>query len=431
MTILVLVFIVTFLLGVPVAFTLGLAGLATLTLDMGKQLTVAVSRMYASMDSFPLLAIPLFVIMGQLLDKSDALSRLSDFLCALLRPIKGGLAHVNVLLSMLFAGVSGTALADIASLGYLEIKMMNEAGYDRDFAAAVTAASSIEGPIIPPSVGMILFVIAIGGGVSISGIFMAGLLPGIVMGVGMIIVNLFVIKARHMDKRIIRGEKLPTGELVKLGLKSWPMLLLPVIILGGIMTGVFTVTESATIGVFYALVVGFFVTKKLKLSDIPGCLIGAAITTGTVAMLFAAGSLVSWILTVNQIPAMLARMITTYISSPYVFMLFVTVFLAILGCFMDATAAIIMMAPILYPIATSFGINTFTFGVLFTMVMMIGMITPPVGVALFVTSSVAEVPIKSLIRMITPYVIEQFLVVLILIVFPPFTTWLPTVLGFA
>ncbi len=431
MTILLIVFVVTFILGVPIAFCLGMSGLATLLLDMGKQVTVAVSRMYSSMDSFPLLSIPLFVLMGQLLDKSDVLKRLSDFLVALLRPIKGGLAHVNVLLSMLFAGVSGTALADIASMGYLEVKMMEDAGYDRDFSAAVTAASSIEGPIIPPSVGMILFVLAIGGGVSIGGLFMAGIVPGILMGIGMMLVNVIIIKKTHMDERIKVGEKLPAKSILKLALRAWPILLLPVIVLGGIMTGIFTVTESATIGVVYSLLVGFFVTKKLKLNDIPICAINAAITTGTVAMLFGAGSLVSWILTVNQIPVMLSNLITSTISNPYVFMLFTTVFLAILGCFMDATAAIIMMAPILYPISQAFGINTFTFGVLFVLVMMLGMITPPVGVVLFVTSSVAKVNIKDLIRRVLPYLAVMFFVVILMIFIPGLTSFLPTVLGFA
>lgn len=430
MAILLVVFVISFIIGVPVAFCLGLSGLASLVFDLGGSASVIVSRLYSSMDSFPLLAIPLFVLMGQLLDKCGVLSRLSDFLVALLRPIKGGLAHVNVLLSMLFAGVSGTAVADIAAMGYLEVKMMEDAGYDKDFSAALTAASSICGPIIPPSVGMVLFALAVGGGVSIGGLFMAGIVPGLILGITMMITSVIVIKKRNMNTRIKTGEKVPVKTLVKLGLNAWPILLLPVIILGGIMFGIFTVTEAATVGCIYSLFVGFVVTKELRFSDIPLAIINAAVTTGTVAILFGAGNLVSWLLTVNQIPTLLAELITANIHSDWLFLIFVTIFLGILGCFMDATAAIILMAPILYPIALSFEIPVFTFGVIFTMTLMIGMITPPVGVALFVTSSVTDVKINALVRSIIPYVIQEFAVVFLLIFIPGLTVWLPKVLGF-
>ena len=429
MSILVTVFLISFIIGVPVAFSLGLAGLAGLFFNLSASSTVAVARMYSAMDSFPLLAIPLFVLMGHIMERCGVLTLLADFLIALLRPVRGGLAHVNVLMSMMFAGVSGTAVADVASLGYMEIKLMEEAGYDKDFSAAVTAASSICGPIIPPSVGMVLFALAIGGGVSIGGLFMAGVIPGILLGVGLIATNMVIIKKKNMLERIRVDEKIGFKPIVKLGFQAWPILLLPIIILGGILSGVFTVTEAAAVGVVYSLFIGFFITKELRVTDIPIAIINAAVTTGTVAMLFGAGSLVSWILTVNQLPVKLALLITSYISSPIVFMLAIMVFLTILGCFMDATASIIMVAPILYPVACSFGIPVYTFGVLFVMTLMIGMITPPVGVVLFVTSSVGEIHVNKIIKAIWPYVIAELLIVILLVFIPGITTFVPRLFG--
>jgi tripartite ATP-independent transporter DctM subunit len=426
--ILAVVFVVALLIGVPIAFTLGLAGMAYVgSVEGSRAFMVAARRMYTALDSFPLLAIPLFIMVGQIMEYAGLLPRLITFLNSLVGGLRGGLAHVNVLASMLFAGVSGTAVSDLAGMGRLEIEMMKEGGYGAPFSAAVTAASAMAGPIIPPSIAMVIYAIAAGGSVSIAGLFLAGVVPGLLLGSGLMAISYVVCRRRGIGKV---AHRLDPREVVLGFVKTLPVLVMPVIILGGILGGVFTVTEAAAVGVVYAVLVGMLYTRELTFRRLCAAVVDAAVMSGAVAILLGAGSIVSWVLTVQRVPAQMAAWLASLSNDPVVFMLLAFAFLALLGTVMDVTAAIIMLAPIMSPVALAFGISPLQFGLVFVMTMLLGMLTPPVGILLFLTSTVSRVPIGVLSRELLPFLLWEFAVVILAILVEPITLWLPRRFGF-
>jgi tripartite ATP-independent transporter DctM subunit len=426
LVILSLVFAISIVIGVPIAFAMGLAGASWILFFEGIDPTLLTRRSLNALSSFPLLAIPLFIMIGMLADRCGMLPDLIRWLQLVFGWVRGGRAYINVAGSMLFAGVSGTAVSDIASLGRLEIKMMREAGYPLAYAAALTATSSILAPIIPPSVAMVIYALA-AGNVSIGGLFMAGLVPGVVLGLGLMAMSWY--KARYEDYGVLTPFP-DLRVLLRQTIRIVPLLILPVIIVGGIVSGIMTVTESAAVGVVYVLLIGFCMTRKLRLRDIYDSVIYSAVVSSVLGMLIAAGAIASWILTRNQATQQLADFMVSLTTDPTLFMVVVAVGLLILGTVMDATAIIIALAPILAPIAKLYGIPDLQFGVVFVICCMVGLITPPVGIILFMTSTVAGVSFEALSRAILPFVIWCIALVFIIIILPGLTLWLPRAFGF-
>ena len=418
------IFAIAFLIGVPIAFSFGLAGAVYLLFWEGLPASLLVRRIYFVLDSFPLLAVPLFIMIGHLSERAGLIPSLLEWLQLLVGWMKGGIAYINVLASMLFAGVSGTAVSDVASLGRIEIQMMRRSGYDLSFCCALTAASSIVGPIVPPSVAMIIYALA-AGNISIGGLFLAGAIPGFLLGGALLVYAYFMTRGREpVERSIAKPIDLVTNTLSVL-----PLLGLPLIIIGGVVGGFVTVTESAAIGVIYVLVIGFGLTRELQLADIYDAFVHSAKTSSILAMLMGAGAIVSWILIRNQATAQLAEFMAGISSDPTVFMLGVLGTLLVVGMVMEATAVIIALAPLLAPVALGYGIHELQFGLVFCMTVLLGMITPPVGVVLFLTASVGETSIEKLSRAIIPCILIVAVVIVAVVFFPSLTLWLPGLFG--
>lgn len=420
-----LIFATCLVLGVPIAFSLGIAGALYIVYAEGLSVELLSRRMFYAMNSFPLLAIPLFIIIGDLAERGGMLPRLVEWLKLLVGWSRGGRAYMNVIGSLIFAGVSGTAVADVASMGRLEIQMMRRAGYSLEFSASLTAASSIMGPIIPPSVAMVIYALA-AGNISIVGLFLAGIIPG-----GLIALVLLLLSWHKTRQGEFETQPFPPLRiLARHTFQVAPLLLLPLIIIGGVTGGIFTVTESAAIGTVYVIFIGFFVTRELTFYGIYKSIIYSAEMSAVLGLLMGTGAIIAWILTRNQAAAELTAFLSQFSQDKMVF-LFVTVgILFLLGLFMDATALIIALAPLLAPVALNFGVDPLHFGVVFVMTVMIGMITPPVGIILFITSAVADIKFEKLSRAIVPFVVAEMIVVLLVIFFPALTTWIPRMARF-
>jgi len=426
LTVLSSVFLSTILIGVPIAFGMGLAGAVWILAFEGLEPSILVRRMHTVLSSFPLLAIPLFVMIGFLAERCGMLPELVRWLQLLLGRLRGGMAYINVVGSMVFAGVSGSAVSDVASLGRVEIGMMRQAGYSVPYSAALTAASAILAPIIPPSVAMVLYGLA-AGNISIGGLFLAGAIPGALMGLGLIAISWH--KARGGEYGVLVDRPSP-GELVRQTVRVVPLVLLPLIIIGGIVSGVFTVTESAAIGVVYTLLIGFLVTRQLRPQDIYDAVVYSAVISSVLGMLMGAGAIVSWILTRNRVTQELADFLVSLTSDPALFMLLVVIALLLLGMVMDAVAIIIALAPLLAPIARQYGIDDLQFGVVFVASAMVGLITPPVGIILAMTATVAEITLEAISRAVVGFVTWMVAVLVLIALLPQLTLWLPRMLGF-
>ncbi|MET0732672.1 MAG: TRAP transporter large permease [Casimicrobiaceae bacterium] len=421
-----LIFFGTIMIGVPIAFGMGLAGSTWILFFEGIEPTILVRRFYHALNSFPLLAIPLFVMLGMLADRARLLPELVVWLQMILGRLRGGMAYINVVAAMLFAGISGTAVSDIASLGRTLIKLMTRAGYPLTYSAALTSATSIIGPIIPPSVAMIIYALAVGN-VSVGAMFAGGAIPGVLFGVG------FLAMAWYRTRRGNYGVTLPRPELrsfLRQTLRVLPLLVLPVIIVGGIFSGVFTVTESAAVGTVYTILVGVLKTPRLRWTDLYDATLYSAVISAVAGMLLGAGAIVSWILTYNQVTQSLANTLLAMSVGPEVFMLMVVVMLLVLGMLMDAVPIMIALAPLLAPIARQYGISDVQFGLVFVVTCLIGLVTPPVGIILFMTSSIANVKLEPLSLAVLPFVIWMTIVVILMVFFPSLTLWLPKLVGF-
>jgi tripartite ATP-independent transporter DctM subunit len=420
-----IVFFATVAIGVPVAFGMGLAGATWILFFEGLEPTILARRLYFALGSFPLLAIPLFIMLGFLAERTGMLPQLVTWLRMLFGRTRGGMAYVNVVASMLFAGVSGTAVSDIASLGRILIQLMTRAGYPVAYAAALTSATSIMAPIIPPSVAMIIYALAVGN-ISVGAMFMAGVVPGLLFGGG------FLTMAWYSTRRHKYGILLdrPSGrEVFAQTLRVVPFLVLPVIIVGGIRFGVFTVTESAAIGVSYTLLFGFLRTPRLTLKDVYEATVYSAVASSVAGALLGAGAIVAWIMTYNGVTQILADFLLSVTSNPVVFMLLVAGLLLILGMLMDAVPIMIALAPLLAPIAKIYGIADIQFALVFVITCLIGLVTPPVGIILFMVSSIANVTLERLSLSVLPFVIWMTIVLMLMIFFPGVTLWFPRLLG--
>ncbi|MCK0745530.1 TRAP transporter large permease [Chromohalobacter nigrandesensis] len=415
------VFIVLLLVGIPIAFSLGIASLSYLLLS-DISLTIVPQRMYGGIDTFVLLCIPGFVLAGNLMNVGNITDHIVRFANALMGHIRGGLGLANVGGSMIFGGISGTAVADAASIGSVMIPGMSRAGYDKPFAAAVTAASSTVGPIIPPSVPMIIAGSL--SGVSVGRMFLAGAIPGLLLGLAMMItVYILAVKRGYPKER-----RATFRELVKEGRSAFWALLMTFIILYGIIGGVFTPTEASIVASLYALVIGMFVYKGITWRNLPQIVVDTVLTSGSLMLLVGLANLFGWILTSQQIPQMIADQILGFSENPIVVILILNLILLVVGTFMETIAALIILFPALLGVATGVGMDPVHFGLMAVLNLMIGLTTPPLGVCLFVVAGIGKLPMLRVARAIVPFLICNLVVLLLVSYVPALSLWLPNLL---
>jgi TRAP-type transport system large permease protein len=420
------VFLLICLLGMPLGFALGFSTLIALPLG-GVDLNMLPQRMMHSINAFPLMAIPLFIVAGELMIRGEIAQRMIDFANALVGRVAGGLAQATILAGASLSAVSGAAVADASALGTLLVRELTKV-YGVTFAAAIIAsAAAILGPIIPPSNAMIVYAYMAGSSVSVAGLFLAGVVPGIVLTIGMMLMVYVMARRRGYP---LTGEPVTRAGIMREVRRSWVILLMPVVVIGGIVVGAFTATEGGAIAVVYALVVGFFITRKLRLRDLPECLLTAAITTATVGALIAFASAVTFLMTVDLLPTRLASALQTYTSNPLVFNLLVALLLFVVGTAMESNAAYIMLVPLFHPIALAFGLDPLHFGFLFVFNLVLGMLTPPVGVVLFVVCNIANITMGQIMRDVWPFVAFGYGLLVLCIFWPPLVTALPHALGY-
>jgi C4-dicarboxylate transporter DctM subunit len=420
-----LTFLLSIAIGVPVAFCLGLAALVALLVWGKVSLVLIPQRMFTGVDSFVLMAIPFFMLAGELMGTSGILARLLRFSDMLVGWMRGGLAHVNIVSSMIFAGISGSAVADASALGSVLIPPMSKE-YSKEFGTAVCAGAATIGPIIPPSIPMIVY--ALTTNVSVAGLFMAGVVPGLLMGLGMMGIAYGIAKRRNYT---LRTQPIPWVEIRRRTSQVIPALVMPLIIIGGILFGVVTPTEAGALAVLYAVLVGFFVTRELRWSHFPPALLRSGVTTAIVFILIATANVVSWLLTAGQVPHLLGEAVRSISQSPWVFLLMVNLLLLVVGCLLDNLAGMIMLAPILHPLAVSYGIHPLHFGFIFVMNGVVGMLTPPFGIILFVVCGISRLPLTTVSRAVLPFVYWQLIVLILCTYIPSVPMWIPRVLGYA
>ena len=419
-------FLLFLLIGLPVFFGLLAApGLLLWLNGQERDITLLYRNVYNGMDSFPLMAIPFFMLAGELMNKGGITMRLVEFSQAMMGHLRGGLAHVNILSSMLFAGLSGSAVADTSALGSMLIPAMEKQGYTRRFAAAITAASSVIGPIIPPSGIMIIYAYVMGE--SVAALFLAGIVPGILVGLGL------MVMVKYMANRYdfpVATRKYTWPERGQASLKAFFPLLTPVIILGGILGGVFTPTEAAAIAVAYALVIGLFVLRTLKPSDIPDVLGRAAMTSAVVLLLVGAAMAFKTVVSLSYAPQILAEFILGLSQNPLMLLFLINILLFIVGMFLDAGPAIIILGPILGPIFVEMGVHPVHFAIIMSVNLTVGLATPPMGLVLFVASSVSGERVETISRAILPFLAVEVLVIFLVTYIPAISMTIPRLTGF-
>lgn len=412
------------ILNTPVGIALGLACISTIFYSGSMQVSYLSQSLVTALDSFPLMAVPFFILAGDLMGKGGISKRLINVANMLVGKYTGGLAIVSVVVCMFFAAISGSGPATVAAIGGIMIPAMVEKGYDRKYACGLNATAGSIGVIIPPSIPMVMY--GVSTGVSISTMFLAGFVPGLFIGAVLIIWCYISSK-----KNGWRGDqtKYTKKELwAALWDAKWS-LLVPVIILGGIYGGIFTPTEAAAVAVLYGFVVGTFVHKDLKLSEVPEVIASSALTTATVMIIVGTATTFGRILTLEQIPVKIAAAITAFSSNPYVVLLLVNILLLFVGCFMETTAAIIILSPILLPVATTIGIHPVHFGIVMITNLAIGFITPPLGVNLFVACGIGKSSLEDVVKGVIPFFICMLIALAAITIFPQISMALPQILG--
>lgn len=415
------VFALGLLIGIPVAITLGVSSAAYL-LYQGIPIVVMPQKMFAGIDSFVLLCIPGFILAGNLMNSGGITERIIRFANAGVGWMRGGLGLTNVAGSMLFGGISGTAVADAASLGGVLIPGMKKAGYPADFSATVTAASSTVGPIIPPSVPMII--VGALSGISVGKMFLAGAVPGILMGLAMMVTTYIISVRRDFPRQPWGG----FGELFKSFLGAFWAIFMTLLIVGGLMSGLATPTETAIVACVYALAVGRLVYRELPLKAVPKLVIDSAIASAAILALVGFANVFGWILVSEHIPQTIAKAVLSITDNKYMVILLVNILLLIVGMFMETIAALIILFVPLLTLAQSVGIDPLHFATFAVLNLMIGLTTPPVGVCLFICANIARLPLSPVVRAIIPYILTNIAVLLAVSYFPPLATWLPSVL---
>lgn len=425
--ILVVSFVILLMLNVPVAFCMGISTvLAFLAIGDLPSFVAVAHKIATGIDSFALLAIPFFILSGQLMGHGGIARRLIDFANAMVGRFRGGLAFVNILTCMLFGAISGSATAAVSSVGGFMIPLMNKMGYDRDFNASVTITAATTGLLIPPSNVMIVYSLATGGVVSIAAIFMAGFLPGLLVGLGLILVSGFISVKHNYGK----GDTFTIEESLLRFLKAIPAMLLVFIVIGGILLGWFTPTEASAVAVLYSFFLAVVVYREVKIKDLPNILLQCGVTTSVVFLLIGTSMAMSWVLASENVPQNISASILSLTGNKIILLLMINAILLVVGTFMDMTPAVLIFTPIFLPIVGKLGLHPLHFGIIIIMNLCIGLCTPPVGTCLFLGCGIAETTVTKVIRHILPFFVAMIITLLICTFVPWISMWIPNLFGF-
>lgn len=420
----VLAFFAFLMIGVPIAFSLGSASVVYLLL---KDISVGLiaQRMFTGLDVFPFMAIPFFVLAGELMNSAGITRRLVNLSTVFVGRLKGGLGQVNIVTSMFFAGITGSAVADTSAIGSMLIPAMVDEGFDADFSAAVTCSSSVIGPIIPPSIPFVIYSLV--SSTSVAALFLAGLFPGILLGLSLMVVN-WIISTRRNYPRALRW---PTFREMGVALAHGivPMLM-PLIILGGILSGVFTATEASAIAVVYGLLVGLLLYRNLKWKDIKSAFLVTAKTSGVVFLVIACSNVFNWALVVEEVPQRLSLLAGELFTNRIALLLAINVILLFIGTFMEGTAAIIITVPILLSVTAPFGISPIMLGAIVVLNLMIGLITPPVGLCLYVACGISKLSLEKVTKAVLPFLAAEIVTLLLVTYVEPLSMFLPRLFGY-
>jgi len=413
------IFTLLLVLGIPIAFVLGISSVIYLW-KVEMPFVLISQRVFVGLDNFLLLAVPLFILAGKLMNASGITNRLVNFFFILIGHIRGGLAYVNIIASIFFAGITGAGAADTAAIGSIMIPSMKKEGYSPEYSGAVTAISSTIGPTIPPSIAMVVF-----GAISetsIARLFLGGFIPGLLLGLAQLVVAAYYAKRQEFPVR----QKILSIRTVTHGFFNTLLaILMPVILLGGILSGVFTPTEAAGVAVLYAAIVGFFIYRELTVSSLLNILYETSVLTGTVLIILAMAHLFGWILAAETIPEIVAKAMTSITQNPILILLLINLLLLFVGTFMETLAAIILLTPILLPLAQSIGLDPVHFGVILVVNLNIGLATPPLGVCLIVASPIAEVPLEKIALATVPFLIASICVLFLISYVPQVVMLIP------
>ena len=414
-------FFLLMIIGVPIALSLGIASLLTMVFATDNSPTIIIQQAFTSLDSFPLMAIPLFILAGVLMSTGGISERLLNLANVLIGFVAGGLAMVTVLASMFFAAISGSGPATVAAIGSFMIPSMKENNYGSGFAAAITASAGSIGVLIPPSIPFVMYGVV--GTVSIGSMFLAGIIPGLILGLALMVISYINAKKNGIEGTGV----MPTFKDVLKALNEAKFaLLVPVIILGGIYAGLFSPTESAAVASVYALFIGVFVYKELTWKSVYQSFSSAALTNAATVIIIGFSVSFAYLMTRERIPTIVADFIVSLSENPLVIMLIINIFLLIVGMFIDTISAIVILTPILLPVVTNIGLDPIHFGVILVMNLAIGFVTPPLGVNLFVASNVGKVAFEKIARGMIPILIVMLIALMIVTYFPPLSTWIPS-----
>ena len=418
------ILVLLLLLGFPVAISLGLVSVAWM-FSVGSSMQIAATRVFASIDSFVLMGLPFFILAGEIMNSSGITDRIIRFVNIIIGRARGGLAQANIFTSLLFAGITGAAISDVSALGSVFIPAMEKQGYKRPFAAMITAASSIVGPIIPPSIIIVTYCAITQN--SIGAFFSAAIVPGIIVGVSMSIMVAVIGKKRNFPKV---EEKFSFKELLLTFKDTILAIMMPLIIIGGIITGVFTPTESAAFAVFYALLVSVFIFRSMNLSKLYEAMRNTIRTSAILFFIFGVAGILGWIIARINLPIILAESFLEISDNTTILFLLIVLLLMFVGTWLETGASVIILAPILAPMMTQLGIHPIHFGVVMIVTLNVGLITPPLGVCLFAAAGVGKVSFESICKEIWPFIILDLVVIILLVLFPELSLYIPRMLGF-
>ena len=409
-----------FILGVPVAFAIGLVPITLMMLQgsLGNFSIIAQRTLYG-IDSFVLIAIPFFLFTGRIMNSGGITKRIFKFARSLVGHFKGGLGHVNIIASLIFSGITGTASSDVAGLGAVEIKAMEDAGYESGVAAAITAASATVGPIIPPSIPLVIYGVL--AGVSVGRLMIGGIIPGILTGLVLMIMVSYYAHTRDYPRDV----KMSFKEILQSFIEAFSALLTPVILIGGIFSGQFTPTEAAAVAALYSVIISL-ILGEVSIKEIWQCAKGSAVDSAVIGIIVSSAALFGWLLIRLRIPIVILEFLTTFSDSKFVILLLLNVFLLFIGCFLETVAALTILVPILAPILPTIGIDPLHFGLIMVFNLMIGLLTPPFGLNLYILNKITNIPLEKLVKYLIPWLLALLFILIILNLFPGIVTFLPT-----
>ncbi len=417
------IFFATIFTQLPVAIVLGISSLGAIVISGDYPLIIMISRMFSGIDSYTLIAIPMFILAGSLLNESGATMRMFDFADALVGRFKGGLGHTNVFASILFAGLSGSAVADSAGLGRIEIESMTKKGYKADFSSAITASSAVIGPIIPPSIPMIVYGAMTGE--SVIRLFAGGIFPGLLTGL-LLMLTVYIIASKTPNFPVSdHGTPAVIWASFK---KAFLPLMAPVIILGGIFSGFYTPTEASVMTVFYVLILDFFVYKTLTLKDYRRIFLQTILDSAAVIIIISTASIFGWLLAVEKIPQLLTSGLAVFMNHPLIILFLINLILLFLGCFVEGLAVMAILIPVFVPLIIEAGLSPVHFGVLMVFNLMVGTVTPPLGMSLFVISNITKISVGKLTKAMIPFYIPLVLTLALITFFPQIVMFIPNLL---